>query len=104
MGGEPDLTAIPDFSKVKNALETLPNVKSVVPMGISGALVTSGNTIDLALERLRALVKKRDAAGDATGRARLAEQVAAEKGHVRQILSVLQGDLKNTRVVLDDKA
>jgi len=33
-------------------------------MGISGALVTSGNTIDIALERLRALVRKRLAAGE----------------------------------------
>src|SRR4029077_10792091 len=30
--------------------------------------------------------------------------VASEKGHVRQIVSVLQGDLKNAKAVLDEKA
>lgn len=102
--GDPDLSQLDDFARVRASLLKVPNVQSVVPMGISGALVTSGNTIDLALEKLRALVKKRDAASGAADRARLGEQVAAEKGHVRQILTVLQGDLKNTRVVLDEKA
>ncbi|HXI56059.1 MAG TPA: FtsX-like permease family protein [Polyangia bacterium] len=102
--GDPDISQLDDFAKVRESLLKVPNVKAVVPMGISGALVTSGNTIDLALEKLRGLVKKRDAARDETERARLAGLVAAEKGHVRQILSVLQGDLKNTTVLLDEKA
>ncbi len=40
-------------------LQAVPNVKSVVPMGITGAIVTSGNTIDLALAELRDLYRKR---------------------------------------------
>jgi ABC-type lipoprotein release transport system permease subunit len=53
MGGDPDLTAIDDFSVIKSRLETLPEVKEVVPMGISGALIAAGNTIDLTLADLR---------------------------------------------------
>lgn len=104
MMGDPDISQLDDFSKVRASLLKVPNVKSVVPMGISGALVTSGNTIDLALEKLRNAVKAdRDAKTDAD-RARAQAQVAAEKGHVRQIVSVLQGDLKNAKAVLDEKA
>src|SRR6185312_1480016 len=76
MMGDPDLTQLDDFSKVRASLLKVPNVKSVVPMGISGAMVTSGNTIDVEIE----------------------------KGHVRQIVSVLQGDQKNAKAVLDEKA
>jgi ABC-type lipoprotein release transport system permease subunit len=104
MMGDPDLAQLDDFGKVRASLLKVPNVKSVVPMGISGALVTSGNTIDLALEKLRNAVKaQRDAKTDAD-KARAEARVAAEKGHVRQIVSVLQGDLKNAKAVLDAKA
>jgi len=104
MMGDPDLAQLDDFSAVRASLLKVPNVKSVVPMGISGALVTSGNTIDLALEKLRNAVKaEREAKTDAD-KARAQAQIAAEKGHVRQIVSVLQGDLKNAKAVLDEKA
>ncbi len=104
MMGDPDISQLDDFSAVRASLLKVPNVKSVVPMGISGALVTSGNTIDLALEKLRNAVNaQRDAKTDAA-RAQAQAQIAAEKGHVRQIVSVLQGDLKNAKAVLDEKA
>jgi ABC-type lipoprotein release transport system permease subunit len=104
MMGDPDLAQLDDFARVRASLLKVPNVKSVVPMGISGALVTSGNTIDLALEKLRKAVnERRDAKDDAT-RARIDRKIADEKGHVRQIVSVLQGDLKNARTMLDARA
>jgi ABC-type lipoprotein release transport system permease subunit len=105
--GDADLTQFDDFAKVRETVLRVPNVKSVVPMGISGALVTSGNTIDLALEKLRGLVRRRlEAPGKATPTETrtLEAQVVAEKDHVRQIISVLQGDLKNVKKVLDDRA
>ena len=43
--GDADLNQLDDFAKLRESLLRVPNVKSVVPMGISGALVTSGNTI-----------------------------------------------------------
>src|SRR5213076_1674198 len=89
--GDPDLTQIDDFAKLRESLLKVPHVKSVVPMGISGALVTSGNTIDLALEKLRnAVYARRDAKTEAD-KARAEAAVTSEKGHVRQIVSVLQG-------------
>jgi ABC-type lipoprotein release transport system permease subunit len=92
MMGDPDITQLDDFAKVRESLLKVPNVKSVVPMGISGALVTSGNTIDLALEKLRNAVKAKDAA-----------QIESEKSHVRQIVQVLQNDLKNAKQVQDER-
>jgi ABC-type lipoprotein release transport system permease subunit len=104
MMGDPDISQLDDFAQVRASLLKVPNVKSVVPMGISGALVTSGNTIDLALEKLRhAVYALRDAKTPAD-RARAEVQVASEKGHVRQIVLVLQGDLKNAKTVLDERA
>lgn len=102
--GDPDLAEFDDFAKVRASLLKVPNVKSVVPMGISGALVTSGNTIDLALEKLRGAVRARRAATRPAEQARLDALIASEKGHVRQIVQVLQGDLKNAKVILDAKA
>ena len=104
MMGDPDLAQLDDFAKVRTSLLKVPNVKSVVPMGISGALVTSGNTIDLALEKLRNAVKARANAKTDAERARADGKVTSEKGHVRQIVSVLQNDLKNAKTVLDARA
>jgi len=104
MMGDPDLAQLDDFARVRASLLKVPNVKAVVPMGISGALVTSGNTIDLALEKLRNAVKRRRDARTDADRASADAQVAAEKGHVRQIVSVLQGDLKNASTMLDARA
>jgi ABC-type lipoprotein release transport system permease subunit len=92
---------LPDFAKVKSTLESVPNVKSVVPMGINNSMVVSGNTVDQALERLRRLVTQRTEkaptpADDAA--------YAAAKGHVRQIISVLSGDVENARKLQDEKS
>ncbi|HET6279647.1 MAG TPA: ABC transporter permease, partial [Polyangia bacterium] len=99
--GEPNLKQLDDFAKIKQTLLAVPNVKAVIPMGISGALVTSGNTIDITLAKLREAVRRKLAyPGD---KAALA-QVATERGHVRQILSVLQTDLKNMKTLVEEKA
>jgi ABC-type lipoprotein release transport system permease subunit len=105
--GDPDLAQIDDFAKLRATLLKVPHVKSVVPMGISGALVTSGNTIDIALERLRGIVRKElDAATpkDESTQRQLASQLAAQKDHVRQIITVLQGDMKNMKAIVQEQA
>jgi ABC-type lipoprotein release transport system permease subunit len=107
MGGDPDLGAITEFPKIKQALETLPNVKTVVPMGTSGALITSGNTVDLTLEKLRELYKQRDGSStNPTAEKLTAEQYVAQieskKSHVRQIVKVLQGDTEKAGAMLDE--
>jgi ABC-type lipoprotein release transport system permease subunit len=104
MMGDPDLAQLDDFAQVRASLLKVPNVKSVVPMGLSGALVTSGNTIDLALEKLRNAVRARKEATSDAERARLDAEIVTQKGHLRQIVSVLQGDLKNTKAILDERA
>ena len=103
MMGDPDLAQMDDFAKVRASLLKVPNVKSVVPMGISGALVTSGNTIDLALEKLRNAVKAKEAAKTDAERAKAQAQIDTEKSHVRQIVSVLQNDLKNAKAIQDER-
>jgi len=104
--GDPDLAQIDDFAKLRASLLKVPHVKSVVPMGISGALVTSGNTIDVALERLRGLENKmleRDHKSPEELQ-KLRAQIAAQKDHVRQIIVVLQGDMKNMKNIVEDAA
>ena len=97
----PDLASMDDFSKVRDTLMKVPNVKAVVPMGISGAIVTSGNTIDVEMAKLRDLVRKRQA-GDATEAT--ADSYNAQKGHVRQIIAVLAQDIRNIRILQSDSA
>ena len=91
----PDLAAIPDFAKVKAPLMTLPNVRMVVPMGVSSALVAYGNTVDQGLERLRACYRPPVKGQPNPTR----EQVESLKQHVRQMVTVIQGDLAKLSVV-----
>ncbi len=101
MGSEPDLAAIEDFSKVKMALESIPNVKTVVPMGINGALITSGNTVDIALEKMRDLVRQKQ---QVTGPPGLEARFRSQKEYIRQILRVLQSDMKKREVLVTEKS
>ncbi len=103
MGGEPDIAAMTEFSKVKEQLSQHPNVKTVVPMGVSAALVNSGNTVDMTLSRLRDAYKARDGQGPENGPQRTKEewnaQIDSQKQHVRQIVKVLQGDFEKAKAV-----
>ncbi|MGB8295893.1 MAG: FtsX-like permease family protein, partial [Polyangia bacterium] len=102
MGGmnmeSPDLTPIDDFAALHRMLLGVPNIKAVVPMGLSAAMVTAGNTVDVVLERLRDLARRKLAGQDV--------QVAyeSEKDHVRQIITVLSGDIDNVRKIQNEKA
>lgn len=55
-----DLGVIEDFGKVKAALEKVPNVSAVVPMGRDIAMALSGNDFDKQLGELRDAVKSGD--------------------------------------------
>jgi ABC-type lipoprotein release transport system permease subunit len=76
-GNLPDIGYLPDFKKVKTALLEIPNIKAVIPMGISFAMLNPGNLLDLKLEDLRASYKRtpRDDA-----------RLSALKEHVRMIV------------------
>jgi ABC-type lipoprotein release transport system permease subunit len=97
MGNDSDLKAITDFPKIQSALSKIDNVQTVVPMGVSGALITSGNIIDTTLERLRDLERGRAGQGGpdeltSLPQEELDRRIKAEVSHLRQIIKVLRGD------------
>jgi ABC-type lipoprotein release transport system permease subunit len=99
MGMEnPDLAAIDDFAALKRACLTVPNVKDVVPMGLSGAIVIAGNTVDVVLEQMRAVVQRKLAGED------VREAYESAKDHVRQIIAVLASDRDNLRKIQNEAA
>lgn len=109
MGGDPDLGVVTDFPRIKAALEALPNVKKVVPMGVSGAVVTTGNIVDVTLERVRALVRARQGDGVAPELAGLSAEelrgrLDSELAHLRQIIVVLEGDARKAQAMLTEAA
>jgi ABC-type lipoprotein release transport system permease subunit/uncharacterized small protein (DUF1192 family) len=100
-----DLEEIDDYAKMKAALQSVPNVKAVVPMGVSGAIVSSGNTIDVALGELRDLYRRRQKAGDGPNeKADIEEAIKDKKAHVRQIVTVLETDFANMTKLQDERA
>ena len=94
----PDLAQIDDFKALRAAVLSVPNVKAVVPMGQSMAMVPAGNTVDVVLEKLRDLVRRQQAGEDVQA------ALASQKEHVRQIVNVLFADLANVGKILDAKA
>ncbi len=81
-----DFGHIKDFPKVKAALEALPSVKTVVPMGVNFAVVFTGNVLDKKLTELREALRD--------GKT---ERSVALKDHIRRIVADLEKDLKNLR-------
>jgi hypothetical protein len=96
MTGESQLEPIIDFAKVKASLSKVPGVRRVVPMGIDQAMIATGNLFDVALEKLRADVRAR-LAGDASPE--LSTRYAAHKAHFRRMVTVLDGELLQSRAV-----
>lgn len=101
MGGETDIAAMDSFTPIKAALEKHPNVKTVVPMGTNGALITSGNTVDLTLARLRDLYRKNSAEGETPERR---AQIDSLKAHVRHLAELLESEQETRRTLLRDEA
>ena len=96
----PDINAIPDFSKVKGPLLAHENVKAVIPMAVEGAMVTFGNTMDQALEKLRNAINQQRK-GDNS--AELQARIESLKGHVRHMVDVIQTDFQRfTKIAAAD--
>ncbi len=93
-GTEPDLSPFEDYPRIQSAISKLPNVKAVVPMGINGSLITSGNTVDQTLEELRSVVRQEKEHGSTP---ELEAQRQSLKTHVRQIVQVLHDDLAHAQ-------
>jgi ABC-type lipoprotein release transport system permease subunit len=98
MTGESRLEPIEDFSRVKEVVSKVPNVRQVVPMGIDQAMVSTGNTFDLAVERLRADVRRLEAGERDPELLRLYE---AHKAHVRRMIEILRDELAQARAIID---
>ena len=58
-GGD-DVGEIDDFSKIREPIEKLDNVRAVVPMGMTQARFVLGNRIDEVLDELRRAVRAQD--------------------------------------------
>lgn len=73
--GLPDLGEIEDFSRVKAVIAAVPNVKTVVPMGIRVAIGTGGNDADQMIQSLRQAYRDGDERAQQRGRAELVQLV-----------------------------
>jgi ABC-type lipoprotein release transport system permease subunit len=67
-----DIGEIPDIARVEAVLGALPEVRAVVPMGISSVTVFTDNELDRVLGDLRTAIEAGDDASAARGRARVA--------------------------------
>lgn len=89
----PDISPMTDFAAVKAPLMAVENIKAIVPMGVSGASVTYGNTVDQILERFRKAVGAKDRT-----------RIESLKSHVRQMLRVIQADYQKYAVLSTKQA
>ncbi len=93
-----DIEPIPDFRVLRTSLLSVPNVKAVVPMGLSAAMMAGGNTVDVVLEQLRDMARRK-LAGEEVG-----EDYQSKKDHVQHIVQVLAGDLANLNKIQNEGA
>ncbi len=96
--GESVLEPIVDFAGLKAAALSVPGVKQVVPMGIDQAMVSMGNVFDVALEKLRADVRRRLEQGAPAED----PDYEAHKAHLRRMATLLQQELRQAREIADE--
>ena len=89
-GSSQDIGSIKDFGRVRAELEALDEVKTVVPMGLSYAIVGTGNIIDRKLALLREAVREEKGA-----------RAGVLLAHVRAITEVLDKELGNLGTIAD---
>jgi ABC-type lipoprotein release transport system permease subunit len=89
--GMPDIGVIPDFGALATIIRKVPNVRSVVPMGIDFALGSSGNELDRWLARLRQAVRDNDK-----------RLIAQRKEEVRAVCERLDVELQGARELTAD--
>jgi ABC-type lipoprotein release transport system permease subunit len=105
MTGASRLEPIENYEAVKRVVASVPNVKAVVPMGFDRAFVSSGNIMDVALEKLRADAK--EVFGEGSGKQasaaspEVARRYQARKAHVRRMISILHEELNHARMLVD---
>lgn len=98
-GSDSNLAPIENFGELKQKLLSVPNVKSVVPQGTSGAMLGSGNTIDLTLDKLRSLYRAQREGKQPLPEAEFKAKAENLKGHVRNMVSLLAKDLERGKEI-----
>jgi ABC-type lipoprotein release transport system permease subunit len=99
-GGPMDVEPLNDFERVREAVAGIPNVAAVVPMGVDTAMVSSGNTVDQALGKLRSTInalEQGDKSEDTL------KKYDAQKAHVQQMVRLLRRELDNGKLVSDQR-
>lgn len=89
--GSNEIGYIHNFPAIRQAIEAMPEVQAVIPMGIDSSIVFGGNVLDVKLEALRNAVK----AGDKV-------QIPVILRHVRKMVGLLSGELKNLKGFSDE--
>jgi ABC-type lipoprotein release transport system permease subunit len=106
MTGPSRLEPMENYEAVKKVVSAVPNVKAVVPMGIDRAFVSSGNVMDVALEKLRADAKEvfpepSSRRPPPAASAEALKRYQARKAHVRRMISILREELGQARALVD---
>lgn len=99
-GSPSDVGYVPNFPKVKESLLKLPNVRSIIPMGGNFALMNPGNVIDIQVEKLRQLYKKKAQSSASSDND---EQIENAKKQLHFLLTDLSEGVKENRaeMILD---
>ncbi|MFT3712361.1 MAG: FtsX-like permease family protein [Archangium sp.] len=100
-GSDSNLTPLDDFKSLKADLLKIPNVKRVVPMGAATSILSSGNTVDVTLEKMRALVREQSEGGTEAAPKRTPEEyerrMKSLQGHVRNMVTVIMKDIEREK-------
>lgn len=91
-GSMPDVGHIENFKKVKEVVQSIDNVATVVPMGIDFGVTTVSNILERKLAALREAHRKGDP-----------KRMEVIKNHVRRIIKLLDRDLQNAAKIADVK-
>lgn len=103
-GSDAQLSPIDDFKSLKQQLLAVPNVARVVPMGAATAMLGSGNTVDVTLEKLRALITAQQDPAQQRPDGEYQEKKASLISHVRNMVAVLAKDLERAGELTDDES
>ncbi len=103
-GSDVNLVPLEDFPALKAKLLAVPNVAKVVPMGGASALVSVGNTVDVTLEKLRDVYRVQRGEGPRLSDDEFRAKADSLKQHVRNIVTVLEQDMKRETELTDGSA